>query len=445
MTLDAPSQPNISRRRTLLAFVAPLAIAIVLLGASSAFAITRDTVLSRAQRRIDAPVPYSQTKYYAGYRTDCSGYVSMCWATGTSWNTRTFYKVTHPIAATDLKPGDAMLKKGYHIRLFYGWLDDAHTEYIAYESAYGVVAGTRIHSLAEDLRFGYVPVRYDRISSSPTPRNVLKNPTFDTWAKRWSGSAEEPVWWQVTGEPWEATYAHRKDAYRTARNSLELFNSSQDLAQVSELSQSVKIVPGAAYRASAYAKTASDPASVELGLTYLNALDEVVAEKRLAGNVAGIDNTGFKRLTVLETAPVDAVAARVSIRLGAGSTLTDLGPVPGSSVVIDDVSLQRPQITVSIKTSRSTAYNGKTAYLTGTVMPTSAIGMPATVYVKRPGSSWTKFATTTIASSGGSAVWRSKYTFSRSMPRGLYRFKTTVPAVPGYLGASSNYAYVRLY
>ena len=130
------------RGRTALVAVVALALALSALGATSALAITRNTVLYRAQRRVDMPVPYSQAKRYAGYRTDCSGYVSSCWATGTSWNTRTFFRVTHRISVSELRPGDAMLKKGYHIRLFYGWVDDAHTSYVAYESANGQVAGS---------------------------------------------------------------------------------------------------------------------------------------------------------------------------------------------------------------------------------------------------------------------------------------------------------------
>jgi len=138
--------------------------------ATSAQAITRTDVLVRAQKRIDSPVPYSQTKYYAGYRTDCSGYVSSCWGTGTSWSTSSFYKVSHTIKSSQLLPGDAMLKKGYHVRLFYAWLDDAHTQYVAYESAYGQVAGCRVHSMAEDLNFGFVPNRYDNRPDNPYRR-----------------------------------------------------------------------------------------------------------------------------------------------------------------------------------------------------------------------------------------------------------------------------------
>jgi len=36
-------------------------------------------VIANAKTWLNPPVPYSQTAYHNGYRTDCSGYVSMAW------------------------------------------------------------------------------------------------------------------------------------------------------------------------------------------------------------------------------------------------------------------------------------------------------------------------------------------------------------------------------
>jgi len=436
---------SISRRRTPAAFLIPLALAFVLLGASQAFAISRTTILERAQRRIDRPVPYSQSKYYAGYRTDCSGYVSMCWATGSSYNTRTFYKVTHRIAVGDLRPGDALLKKGYHIRLFYGWLDDAHTQYISYESAYGKIAGCRIHSIAEDLGYGYVPVRYDRITYGPTSGNVLKNASFDTWARAWSSAAEKPAWWQTNADPWGPSIAvHRKSVYRSPLNSLQLKNPSADPGSFSELSQTAAVVPGAKYRLTGWATTANDPAGLELGLTYLDPNGNPIAQSLATGDACGANPTTFKMMSVVLTAPPEAVAARVTVRLAGGSIDTSSGPVAGASAILDDLSLARPQVSVSAKTSRTTARTGTTVTLSGVVTPKSAVGRPAVVYIKKPGASWTRLATVTVEPSGSAGAWKRKVTFKRSMPRGKYRFRTTVPAIPEYLGATSASVSVRL-
>jgi hypothetical protein len=388
-------------------------------------------------------VKYSQSKYYAGYRTDCSGYVSMCWSTGTSWNTRTFYKVTHRIPVASLEPGDALLKKGYHIRLFYGWVDATRTEYIAYESASGQVAGTRIRSLADDLNAGYVPVRYDRITNSPAPRNLLRNPTFNVWARRWSGAAEQPAWWLLTGEWWQPLAAHRVDVYRTARNSLELLNPSGDPERYTELSQTVAVKPGATYRLKAWAKSPADPAGLDLGVAFLNAAGESIAETRTTGSAWGVSDVAFRPMAVQMAAPADAVAARVSVRL-ASVVDSSTGMALGASAVLDDISLYRPQVTVGIKASRTTAVAGKSVALSGAVTPAQAVGSTAVVYVKRPGGSWTKLTTAKVSSSGTDGTWKAGYTFKRSMRKGTYRFKTTVPALPGYLGATSSSISVRL-
>ena len=50
----------------------------------SASSITRDQIMQRAQVWVDEKVPYSQSATTNGYRQDCSGYVSYCWASSTS-------------------------------------------------------------------------------------------------------------------------------------------------------------------------------------------------------------------------------------------------------------------------------------------------------------------------------------------------------------------------
>lgn len=435
-----------SRTIRLWAVVAVCAVVLALVSAADAQAITRDEVLSRAQRRVNAPVPYSQSKYYAGYRTDCSGYVSSAWATGTSWATRSFHLVTHRISVADLKPGDALLKKGYHIRLFYGWLDEERTQYVAYESAYGTVAAARIHSIADDLAFGYVPVRYDRITNSPAPRNVLNNGAFKTWARSWGGQPDQPVWWNVENDMWwEGLARKRTDTYRTRVASLELVNPAEEPEIKTTLSQSVKIVPGADYRTTAWAKTASDPGAVELSIAYLDAAGAAIAETTSTGSAAGLDPLSFRPISMLTSAPAEAVRARVSVRLAGGSSIDSSGTtMTGTAVTLDDISLVRPQVSATIRTSRTSARNGTRITLSGSVTPTQAIGAPATVWIKRPGAAWQRLATTTISTSNGVGAWKRTYTFKRSMMRGTYRFRVSVPAVPGHLGTTSKSVSIKL-
>ena len=346
---ESPSRARTTRAPSAwLGLLLPLALSLTLLAPLPASAISRNSVLARAQSWVDSPVTYSQKKYHLGYRTDCSGYVSMCWRTGTSWSTRSFHVVTHKIAKSSLKPGDALLKRDYHIRLFYGWLDDAHTQYVAYEAG-AKVAVCRIHSLSDDLAFGYVPTRYDHISDSPASTNLLHNGAFNTWASSWSSRGDQPVWWQANGQWGQARsqlnqklVTRRKDTYRSTHNSAKLINPSADPATFTELSQSTSVTAGAGYRLSAWAKTAFDPSGIQLRLVYLNAAGQPVAESSGTGDASSLDNSSFRRMSVASTTPTDAVRALVTVRLAGGSTTDASGTVvPGTSATLDDISLTR--------------------------------------------------------------------------------------------------------
>src|SRR4051812_33452029 len=94
--------------------------------------ITRSEVLARAQYWVDKHVPYSQSVYAPdpqgrGYRSDCSGYVSMAWHLGTSLVTQTLPQVSTQISYDDLLPGDALDREDEHVVLFDHWVDSKHT------------------------------------------------------------------------------------------------------------------------------------------------------------------------------------------------------------------------------------------------------------------------------------------------------------------------------
>lgn len=402
-------------------------------------------MIARAQGWVDKPVRYSQSKYHAGYRTDCSGYVSMCWATGTSWSTSTFFAVTRRISVSQLKPGDAMLKRGSHVRLFYAWADDARTSYITYESGYGSVAVCRTHDLATDLAAGYVPTRYNRISDSATPNNVLRNRTFDAWLKPWNRPPERPLWWTASSSGLPTLATHRKDVYRTARNSLELSNPNADSGGITELSQVATITPGVPYLLTAWARTPSDPANLELGVAYLDASGQSVAETTTTGDAWGVGGSAFRRMSVKLTAPASATRARVTMRLAGGNTTDTVGGVTGgTSAILDDIALARPQATISIKANATKFRKGRSAVLSGSITPAAAAGVRAAVYVQRPGSGWKRLRIATARASGGTATWRAPYYFAKRARKGTYRFRTVVPAFPGHLGATSRIVSVKL-
>lgn len=103
-----------------------------------ASSITRDQIMQRAQVWVDDKVPYSQTATKDGYRQDCSGYVSYCWASSTSGGghvTSNMQEICTKIAKEDFKKGDAILKPSQHVLLFGGWIDsDAFYEYAEHQS-----------------------------------------------------------------------------------------------------------------------------------------------------------------------------------------------------------------------------------------------------------------------------------------------------------------------
>jgi hypothetical protein len=109
----------------------------------------RKTIVTRGFNWWNAKVPYSQTRWYQGYRTDCSGFVSMAWQLGTSYTTSSFYAGTadnHVISYEKLLPGDALVRRNGssgHIVLFLGWDDAQKTRACVLEQA----------STSEDMEF----------------------------------------------------------------------------------------------------------------------------------------------------------------------------------------------------------------------------------------------------------------------------------------------------
>jgi hypothetical protein len=303
----------------------------------------------------------------------------------------------------------------------------------------------RLHSIADDLAFGYVPVRYKKISDGAQPVNALQNGSFDVWAGSWGSSGGQPIWWQASGPWWQPLVTHRTDVAHSSRSSLTLGNPSNSRKSATELSQSAAVVPGVKYRLSAWAQSASDPRGVALRLTYLNAAGQSIAETETTGDRAGVDAATFRPMAIESQAPTDAARARVAIRL-AGGTTTDTAGIgtDGTSVTIDDVELARPQATAGITADRTSSRVGRSANLSGPVALSNAAGAPVTLYVQKPGSGWKVASRTPVFASGDAGAWRGAYRFKRGMRKGTYRFKAVVSGVPGYLDATTQIVGVRL-
>ena len=133
----------------------------------SASAITRDQIMSRAQVWVDQKVPYSQTQTKDGYRQDCSGYVSYCWASSTSGGghvTSNMQEICTKVSKSDMKKGDAILLPSTHVLLFGGWIDsDAFYEYAEHQT--GDVCRKSTGSYKYFADNGYFPCRYNLVSN----------------------------------------------------------------------------------------------------------------------------------------------------------------------------------------------------------------------------------------------------------------------------------------
>ena len=130
----------------------------------------RETAVRRAFTWWDAQVPYSQSKYHGGYRTDCSGFISMAWQLGTSYTTANFVSGggdSFLLGSYDsLRPGDALVRRSNgagHIVMFLGWNNAAKTSACVIEqnsTALDMEFGTRT---ASSLRAsGYKAIRADK-------------------------------------------------------------------------------------------------------------------------------------------------------------------------------------------------------------------------------------------------------------------------------------------
>jgi hypothetical protein len=135
--------------------------------------ITRSEVISRAKTWVGIGLDYNQGGSHAGYRTDCSGYVSMAWHLSDSETTNSFGPngVTTSIAKSSLKSGDALLNPSSgnagHVVLFDKWVGSGQSSYMGYEftgsgvhyreipypyfSGYGTFSPVRNKSVKDDV------------------------------------------------------------------------------------------------------------------------------------------------------------------------------------------------------------------------------------------------------------------------------------------------------
>jgi len=154
--------------------------------------ITRAEVLHRAATIWPLGlVPYNmQATRNPGYRTDCSGYVSLCLDLGTpglSTVTLVTEGFIHEIGVADLKPGDLVGLCGEgtasyagHVVVFDRWTD-GHQKYLAYEFTPGLGPSHREVVYPYDGLGGFKPYRYKEIVDSPVPQGQGQWVTVKAW------------------------------------------------------------------------------------------------------------------------------------------------------------------------------------------------------------------------------------------------------------------------
>ncbi|MEU0341274.1 FG-GAP-like repeat-containing protein [Streptomyces bobili] len=137
--------------------------------------ITRSAVIARARTWVDAQVPYSMSNYRDGYRTDCSGLVSMAWNLGTNAWTGNLDTYATRISKSQLRKGDMLLfhntsnpTSGSHVVLFERWTDSSMTSYVGIEQ-------TPPHAVRRTIPYSYfnnagsyLPYRYNNIAEDVT-------------------------------------------------------------------------------------------------------------------------------------------------------------------------------------------------------------------------------------------------------------------------------------
>lgn len=136
--------------------------------------ISRDTVIARAQTWLTADnghqVPYSQSATWGGYRTDCSGYVSMALELpkpGPNTVGLASSTYTSKIAMGSLQKGDLVIdatgtSTTRHAVIFEKWTSSAHSAYWAYEQrgGHGTDHRTLTYGLGADDYDAYRPNKY---------------------------------------------------------------------------------------------------------------------------------------------------------------------------------------------------------------------------------------------------------------------------------------------
>jgi len=123
-------------------------------------------VIARAKTWTKHKVPYNQSAWKNGYRTDCSGFVAMAWDIPVNVVTWQVPLVAKRISKSQLEPGDVLLntQRDRHVVMFEKWVNKKHTAYwVLEQTGQNSVEGTIRRKMPYPYRIDgslYKPYRY---------------------------------------------------------------------------------------------------------------------------------------------------------------------------------------------------------------------------------------------------------------------------------------------
>ena len=137
--------------------------------------LTRSQVIARAQSWVGIGLVYNQGATHNAYRTDCSGYVSMCWGLDAPGDDTTGFVPSGEavrITEGELKAGDALLNDDAgnlgHVVLFDHW-DTLPSAYWGYEFTPSGVLHRVIPYPYFNGHGTFLPVHCANVVDGPTP------------------------------------------------------------------------------------------------------------------------------------------------------------------------------------------------------------------------------------------------------------------------------------
>jgi hypothetical protein len=278
----------------LVAAILVLAVAItVFAGISTAHAATAQTpsyfngkdAVRRAAEWTDAQVPYSQTSWRDGYRTDCSGLISKAWNLDRSFVTWSLPEIAKRISKDELQPGDIILNTERHVIVFGGWADKNHSSYVAFEQVGGQFhRGTRrVVSYPYDTptRNDYKPYRYTGGHSLDAPGNTLPAPLLLTYSG--NGSSLVPFSGAEATNAKIMKVAAKRNADAKAKRAAEARKRRADADRAAQAEAEHKAAEASA--AAAAHRTAANASPI--GLAAMTAPTTVANAPHVEGTILG--------------------------------------------------------------------------------------------------------------------------------------------------------------